>query len=318
MDLETVADELYGLPPADFTGTRDERARQARKAGHAELARSIHRLRRPTLAAWASNLLVREQPEQVRLLRELGEALRQAQRDLDGAQLRALSTRQHQVTSRLAREAADLAAASGHRISDDALRAVAETLHAALADAQAGQEWAAGRLDRPLAAPVGFTGDTGAPAAPAAPSRRRGSGKKSGAVRGSEQQSAGSSSGSRRGRHRSEQHRQELARAREQAREAERELGAREKEERSAQQEADRATQRQERAERRVNELDDKLRDAEQEQHGRKAAARDAHNAVRRAERAVQRARHRSQETAARVDRLAAQAPEADTGPEAG
>ncbi len=42
------------------------------------------------LSAWASNLLVREQPDEVQRLVHLGEALRQAHQDLDGEQLREL------------------------------------------------------------------------------------------------------------------------------------------------------------------------------------------------------------------------------------
>ncbi|MFV0138119.1 hypothetical protein ACLGIH_34035 [Streptomyces sp. HMX87] len=64
MDLETVSDELYGLRPGDFTAARNERAKAARSAGDRELAEQIRRLRRPTLAAWAGNLLVRQQPDE--------------------------------------------------------------------------------------------------------------------------------------------------------------------------------------------------------------------------------------------------------------
>ncbi|MGW5665410.1 hypothetical protein ACWEWG_36140 [Streptomyces sp. NPDC003758] len=99
--MDVVADELYGLPPGDFTPARDARVKAARAAGDRDLADQIRRLRRPTQAAWASNLLMREQPEEVQRLLQLGEALRQAQKDLDGEQLRELSAQQHQLTSAL-------------------------------------------------------------------------------------------------------------------------------------------------------------------------------------------------------------------------
>ncbi|MGX9229447.1 hypothetical protein ACWV95_31000 [Streptomyces albus] len=85
MDLDAVTDELYGLPPEDFTAVRDRRAQEARKSGDRELSGRIRRLRRPTLAAWACNLLVRDRPEETRLLLELGEELRRAHRDLETA-----------------------------------------------------------------------------------------------------------------------------------------------------------------------------------------------------------------------------------------
>ncbi|MEV5012277.1 hypothetical protein AB0K74_23460 [Streptomyces sp. NPDC056159] len=156
MDWDAVVDELYGLPPGDFTAARDERAKAARAAGDRELASRIRRLRRPTLAAWAGNLLVRERPDEVERLLELGAALRQAHQDLDGGQLRELSARQHRLTSALARQAGRLAARAGQRIGDDTRQEVQDTLHAVLADPEAAEQWAEGRLTKPLSAPVGF------------------------------------------------------------------------------------------------------------------------------------------------------------------
>ncbi|MGP3985904.1 hypothetical protein [Streptomyces sp. 3N207] len=258
MDLDAVADELYGLQPADFTATRDARAQQARAAGERELAERIRGLRRPTAAAWASNLLVREEPEEARLLLELGEALRAAHRDLDGHQLRELSARQRQITAALARQARELTARAGRRISDDAQREVTETLHAALADPDAGREWAAGHLSKPLPAPVGFTGDI-AESAAEAPARPR-----------------------------------RTDAARKKAREAERELRARQDEQRTAQAEADRAEERHRQAEQNVAEAREQLRQAEEELRAARDARQAARARVREADQALKRARTRA------------------------
>lgn len=160
MDLESVSDELYALAPGDFTAARNERAAAAREAGDRELAKQIQALRRPTLSAWAGNLLVRRQPEQVQPLISLGEAMRQAHRDLDGEQLRELGRQQHHLVGALARQAKQLAADAGHAVSEDVQHEVENTLHAVLADPGAAQEWAAGRLIKPLSPPVGFTAAT--------------------------------------------------------------------------------------------------------------------------------------------------------------
>ncbi|MGP3973569.1 hypothetical protein ACTWQF_05910 [Streptomyces sp. 8N114] len=260
LDLDAVADELYGLQPGDFTAARDARAQQARAAGERELAERIRGLRRPTAAAWASNLLVREEPEEARLLLELGEALRAAHRDLDGHQLRELSARQRQITAALARQARELTARAGRRISDDAQREVTETLHAALADPDAGREWAAGHLAKPLTAPVGFTGDLAESAAATAaqppPKKQRAD-------------------------------KARAAKAREQAREAERELRAREAEQRTAQTEADSAEERHRQAEQNVAEAREQLRQVE-------AELRAARHRLRQADRAVGKARDRA------------------------
>ena len=68
MDVDAVAVELYGLDPDQFTAARNERAQEARAAGANAASTRIKTLRKPTLAAWLTNLLVRTTP---RLLRQL-------------------------------------------------------------------------------------------------------------------------------------------------------------------------------------------------------------------------------------------------------
>ncbi|MEV6012008.1 hypothetical protein AB0M29_35030 [Streptomyces sp. NPDC051976] len=130
-DVDAAVDELYVTDPDAFVSRRSELAGEAKAAGDAAGARRLRGLRRPTLAAWASNLLVRDDPDQVRQFRELGESLRAAHRTLDREQMRDLSTQQGRVITALAGQAARLAAAAGHRISDSAQQEVATTLRAA-------------------------------------------------------------------------------------------------------------------------------------------------------------------------------------------
>ncbi|MCF2434793.1 hypothetical protein LV779_08765 [Streptomyces thinghirensis] len=78
--VEAVLDELYATPPSEFVARREEHAAAARTAGRKEDARCIHAARRPTLAAWAANLLRRSRPEESRRFLELGQALREAHR----------------------------------------------------------------------------------------------------------------------------------------------------------------------------------------------------------------------------------------------
>lgn len=156
MDIDTVADELYALLPEDFTAARNVRVAAARTAGDRGLAEQIGKLRRPSRSAWVSNLLVRERPDEVEALLRLGEGLRRAHHDLDGAQLRELSGQQRTLIRAVSREARQLAADAGHPVGDDVGREVEATLHAVLADPEAAQEWAKGRLARPFEAIVGF------------------------------------------------------------------------------------------------------------------------------------------------------------------
>src|SRR5918993_612964 len=84
--LDEIAGELYALRPDGFIGARDDKAKRAREQGQAPLARAIAALRRPTQSAWLVNLLVRDQPDAVEELIELGDGLRKAHQNSDGAE----------------------------------------------------------------------------------------------------------------------------------------------------------------------------------------------------------------------------------------
>ncbi|MEU1210520.1 hypothetical protein [Nocardia sp. NPDC005825] len=146
MTLDQVVAELYGLPPAEFVAARTERVRQARDAGDKALAAAIGKLRRPTVAAWALNLLSREASDDVRALLEVGDALRDAQRRLSAEQLRALTTQRQKVVNAVTRKAAELAEGRGQRLTEPVLRDIGASLQAALADQSAADELRAGTL----------------------------------------------------------------------------------------------------------------------------------------------------------------------------
>ncbi|MFD7990251.1 hypothetical protein [Streptomyces mexicanus] len=289
VDLDSVAGELYGLRPEDFTAARDERAAAARRAGDRALAEEIRALRRPSLSAWASNLLVREHPEQVEPLLQLGRALRQAHRELDGPRLRELSHRQRTLIGALARQATELTAEAGHPIGEAARREVEQTLHAVLADPEAARAWAAGRLAKPLTATAGFPGlAEGAAPEPAAaePATPRRTGRRA-----------------QRREEAEEQRRRELAQATEEAEAAERELRAREEEAAEAGRDAEDAARQTAELQQRVSDLADRLRAAQQEQRRARADEQQARKRARDADRRLDTARHHAEEAAARLDR---------------
>lgn len=145
--LDSVADSLYGLDPGGFIAARTEYAAQARESGDRELTAAIGRLRKPTVAAWLVNLLARERVDELGVLLELGDALRTAQRTLSGQDLRTLSAQRRQVISALEKDVAELASERGRNVSESALREVAQTLNAALADPAIADRVRAGRLD---------------------------------------------------------------------------------------------------------------------------------------------------------------------------
>ncbi len=146
MDLDTVVNELYGLLPEDFAAARKTRAGEAQGAGDRELAAAIRQLRRPTTSAWLANLLVRERPEEITALLELGAAMRKAQTDLAGAEMRRLSRRRQDVVAPLRDAARQLARDLGREVSESTIRELEETLDAAIADSEARAALASGHL----------------------------------------------------------------------------------------------------------------------------------------------------------------------------
>lgn len=77
--VDDVAAGFYAVQPSAFVAARTEAARAARDAGDRELAAAIGKLRPPALAAWALNLLARDD---VAGLVALGAELREAQQQL--------------------------------------------------------------------------------------------------------------------------------------------------------------------------------------------------------------------------------------------
>jgi hypothetical protein len=148
---EAAADTLYALDPAAFIPARDEVARTLKAAGNDGVAKQVKALKKPSLAAWALNQLVREDRVQVDALLAIGGELRQAQSALSGDDLRALTGQRHKVVRAVAVRAADLARAAGHPLSPTLVEQVARSLDAALTDPQAAAALVEGRLVTDLA-----------------------------------------------------------------------------------------------------------------------------------------------------------------------
>jgi DNA repair exonuclease SbcCD ATPase subunit len=171
VDIDEIAAELYGLPPEEFIAARAARSKEARSAGNRELATKVAALRKPTVAAWATNQLVREHEDEIGLLLDLGEELRAGMQGLTGDELRTLTRRRHALVAALLSQAQALAEASGRRLAPDAVGGVRASLEATLADQGSADALRVGVLAEPLeVAGFGF-GDFGTmPALPPEPS----------------------------------------------------------------------------------------------------------------------------------------------------
>jgi hypothetical protein len=170
-DVLATADVLYGLLPEDFTAVRDDHVRTLRRSGSAARARAVKELRRPSVAAWLVNALVRHRQAEVEQLLQVGLALREAQDDLDAGQLRELNRQRQAVLTAITKQARALAGELGRPVSDPVLAEVEETLRAALADVAAANAVRSGRLTTALRY-AGF-GDADELPAPSAVVRRR-------------------------------------------------------------------------------------------------------------------------------------------------
>lgn len=297
LDVEAVLDDLYTTPPPGFVARREELALAARTSGRADDARRIHAARRPTLAAWAANLLLRSRPEESRRFLELGRALRDAYRTLDADGVKELSEQRRSVVSALSRQAAELARAGGHRLSDAAQQDVESTLRAVLADEDAADQWTTGRLEGALTPPSDFPSPTGtttaadtarrAPKRTAAPTASATRAKDDLADR----------------RHRKRQ--EELARARKAAKDAERRLRDRRAEQADADDALRQARDRHDQARRAASAAEQRLRQAREEVERADRGQREAEDRLQAVADAVARAERAAGQAADEVERLA-------------
>lgn len=137
MDLRDVAGELYAAAPADFIAKRNAAAAGADKP----TAKQIKTLRKPSASAAAINALVREHPDLVGDVLDIGSRMRDAFASRDRAEIRALT----QERQRLLQRATD-----GLDLSPAVQREVEETLQAAVIDPAAAAAVRSGMLVRSL------------------------------------------------------------------------------------------------------------------------------------------------------------------------
>jgi hypothetical protein len=167
MDLESATDELYAVIPAEFTAARNAKVSEARKAGLADVAASLKQLRKPSAGAWLANLLVRQQPDEIDRLIELGDSLRGSGNKLGGDEIRRVSKQKVDAVTKLIRSARSRALQSGHPASSSTVVDLEMTLDAAFADPRAAATLRQGRLTGGLRySGLGFSaqGDTGSTA----------------------------------------------------------------------------------------------------------------------------------------------------------
>ena len=130
-ELLEIADRLYAEPQTEFTAARDAAAKQQTDK---ELAARVKALKKPSVAAWAVNVLVRRESDQIDQVLALGDSLRAAAESMSGEDLRALTRQRRQLTNALAGTARDLAREQDVRLTAAVIDQVEGILTAAMLD----------------------------------------------------------------------------------------------------------------------------------------------------------------------------------------
>ncbi|MFF2246263.1 hypothetical protein ACFVTM_19055 [Arthrobacter sp. NPDC058130] len=156
-ELAGIAGPLYALPYGDFVAARTAAAKDVGSVGvsaaeQRALAAEVRALPKPSVAAWAVNMLAVHSPETLQELAGLGASMQAAQAALDAATLRLLAQQRRELLAAATKTAQALAARQGRAISAAVAGEVEQTLRAATADPGAAAAVQSGCLLRALSA----------------------------------------------------------------------------------------------------------------------------------------------------------------------
>jgi hypothetical protein len=174
--LRRRVDRLYTLPLHEFTGARNELAKELRAAGDRDAADRVKALRKPSRSAWAINRLRQEDRAVLRSALKAGQQLRAAQSGaLSGASGEKLRERARAERKAVA-EAAERTAQIEPSLTERDRERIRGTLHAGAGDDDIRAEIQSGRLTidhepvglGPLEAPAGASAARSPKRSPAA------------------------------------------------------------------------------------------------------------------------------------------------------
>jgi len=161
-------DELYRVPLAEFTKTRDAIAARLSAAGQKDAAAELKRVKKPSIPAWAANQVVWRAPDAWRRLREAAKAMRRAyQKAPSPDEVREATREQRDALAACEARASEVLAQHGHAATPAVLEKVGHTL---LTLAYGAPHVTPGRLETDLP-PPGFEALAGLTLAP--PPRRQ-------------------------------------------------------------------------------------------------------------------------------------------------
>ena len=174
--LADIADRLYAGTLDGFVASRAAAAKEVARQDKG-LAAAVRGLPKPSVAAWALNMLARHRPDVLDGLADLGTRMQAAQESLDAPALRELGRERRTMLADAVDIARSVAREQGRSLSDVMASDVEETLRALTADRGAANAVGSGRLLKVLSADgvndVDLEGAVALPGLlPAAPSSR--------------------------------------------------------------------------------------------------------------------------------------------------
>ncbi|WP_404382078.1 hypothetical protein LL946_15115 [Knoellia locipacati] len=148
--VAAAAAELYAVPLAEFVASRKALAASAKASAGPSAAKAVLALRKPTLTAWAMNLVPRGDAGALAELVGLGARMRAAQSRLDTATLTSVRGERDAALTAYVASVVDAAESEGGSLSPAARDEVRASAIAALADETAAEALASGQLTRAL------------------------------------------------------------------------------------------------------------------------------------------------------------------------
>src|SRR4051794_15038363 len=159
MALDEATERLYGVDLDEFGAERARLAKELRGEGRREEAAQLAKLRKPTIAAWILNQLVRRHRREVDLLLHAGHRLRQSQAGVVRGGERASFEQARQTEAEAVRvlgRDAEALLRSTRGASDAVLDQVVRGLRAAAVSDEGREHLARGDFVRPPAEESGF------------------------------------------------------------------------------------------------------------------------------------------------------------------
>jgi len=145
-------EEVYAVPPKEFTRARNARVAALAKSGHHDAAEALRRLRRPTAALWAVNQVGRANRKRLDAFIEAVAHVRRTQLR-DPRNVAEAVQRQRAALDAVLEIARDALSEHGLKAGPQALRRISNTLQGAAVDARHAEDLRHGRLTGELAAP---------------------------------------------------------------------------------------------------------------------------------------------------------------------